>query len=355
MSSSRHRLLVVVLCATLAVGLVPGVAVAQSGVGGTTVVGPGETVSSISGVYGTIIVEGTVTGDVSGVAGNVVVREGGVVSGTIDAAAGNIRISGTVEGDVSSGAGSVHLTETGVVEGNFDVGAGDVRIEGRIGGDATVGAETIRLGDGAAIAGSLTYDGDLRGNRDAVAGEITRDRSLSPTLIDDLRPFAWWIVTINAFVFNLLLGALLLGLFPRFSGRVADRVATDPVRTGLVGFGTLVGVPILLVAVAITIVGLPISVVGLLVFLFLAWTGLVYGRFAVGYWLLSRADVDNRWAGLVVGLLLAVLLHQIPIVGGLLNFLIFLLGLGALVTGLYARRRRVSPSADAERGDIPAE
>jgi cytoskeletal protein CcmA (bactofilin family) len=345
LSHTRNRqIFVAVLVTILAVSLVPGTALAQSGIGGTTTIESGETVSGISGVYGTIIVEGTVTGDVSGLAGDIVVSDGGVIEGNLDAAAGTIRISGTVRGDVSSGTGSISVTETGVVEGNFDVGAGTVRIDGRIDGDATIGADTIRLGDGATLAGSLTYDGDLRGNQAAVAGDITRDRSLGVSLFSDIQPFASWLFTISTFVFNLAVGALLLGLFPRFSERVADSVRTAPLRSGLVGLGTLLGVPVLLIAIAITVVGIPVSLVGLFAFLVVLWIGLVYGRFAVGVWALSFFDIENRWAGLVVGLVLASVLWRLPLVGGPLNALIFLLGLGALVTAVVGRRRRLGDS-----------
>lgn len=356
MSDTGHkrRLLVVLVGIAVVVSLVPGVAAAQSGVGGTTTVDSGETVSSISGVYGTIIVEGTVTGDVSGAAGNIVIREGGVVEGDLEAAAGNIRISGTVRGDVSTGAGSIRVTETGTVEGNFEVGAGNVRIDGTINGDAEVGADTIRLGDDATIAGSLTYDGNLEGNRDAVAGEITRDGSLGPGLFTELRPVASWIFTVNAFILNFILGALLLGLFPNFSDGIADRVATEPAKTGLAGLGAFIGIPILLIAVAITVIGIPISVVGLLLFLAVSWIGLVLGRFAIGTWLLSFTDVDNRWVALVIGLLLAVVLGQIPVVGTLVNFVIFLLGLGALVMALVSRRRRMTTPSEPATTEGPA-
>lgn len=337
------------------VSLFTGVGAAQSGVGGTTVVETDETASSISGVYGTIIVEGRVTGDVSGVAGNVVIRESGVVEGDLEAAAGNIRIAGTVQGAVSTGAGSVWLTDTGVVEGDFEVGAGDVRIDGTIQGDAQIGADTIRLGEQATIAGSLTYDGSLEGNREAVAGEITRDRTLGGNLFSDLQPVATWIFAVNAFLFNLLLGVVLLGLFPNFSAGVADRVATDPLRSGLAGLGVVVGIPLLLLLIAITIIGIPLSLAGLFAFLVFAWIGLVYGRFAVGVWLLSLVDIDNKWAGLLVGLVLAVILWQIPIIGGIINFAIFVLGVGALVLGLVERRRRMSAPSGRTAAGSPAD
>ena len=343
--STQRRVLAVLITMVVVVSLVPGVGAAQSGVGDSTVVERGESVSSISGVYGSIIIEGTVTGDVSGVAGNIVVRDGGVVEGDFEAAAGSIRIGGTVQGTVSTGAGSIYLTDSGVVEGNFDVGAGDVRIEGTIRGDAQIGAETIRLGEAAAIDGSLTYDGSLEGNRDAVSGDITRDRSLGGDIMTDIQPVATWIFAINAFILNLLLGVLLLGLFPNFSDGVADRVRSSPLRSGLVGIALVVGFPIVLILVAITIVGIPVSIAGLLAFLVFAWIGLVYGRFAVGVWLLSALGIGNRWGGLVVGLVLAAILGQIPLIGGVINLVIFLLGIGSLAISLVTRRRRIDRSS----------
>lgn len=58
------------------------------------------------------------------------------------------------------------------------------------------------------------------------------------------------------------------------------------------------------------------------------------------------ADVDNRWGGLVVGLMVAAVLGQIPIVGGLTNFVIVVLGLGALVVELVSRRQRMTETTE---------
>lgn len=314
-------------------------AAAQRGIGGTIVVEEGETVSEVSAVGGAIVVHGTVTGDVSGAAGNVLIT--GTVDGDVSVATGNMRISGDVGGGVSAGAGSVSLEEGATVGGSFDVGAGDVRIDGSIGGDARVGAETIQLGERASIAGSLTYDGRLEGNRDAVAGDIVRDSSLGPTTADGFQSTISSVVSVYAFVANLLLGIVLLALFPRFSEGVADRVRTGPVKTGLAGFGLLILVPLLLVALLITIIGIPIALVGLLAFGFVAWIGIVYGRFALGMWLLSIASYEraaHNWIGLLLGLFLSAVLSAIPILGGLLNFALFVLGVGALALGLYHRR-----------------
>ncbi|WP_336136416.1 bactofilin family protein [Natronomonas amylolytica] len=364
-ASTRRRVSVLFLAVVLVVSLVPGLAAAQSGLGGNIVVEEGETVSEVNAVGGAVIIHGTVTGDVSGAAGSVLVT--GTVEGDLNVATGDLRIAGNVGGDVSAGAGRVHLVEGAAVDGNFDVGAGDVRIDGSIGGDARIGAETIRLGETASVGGSLTYDGRLEGNRNAVAGDITRDRTLGPTTVTELRPLASWVTAVYAFVANLLLGGILLALFPRFSEGVADRVRTDPVRAGLVGVGVLVGIPLALVAITLTIVGIPLALVGALLFLFVLWVGLVYGRFALGMWLLSavapgqaEAETDDeerlggvapKWVALVLGLLAGGILALLPVVGELINLLLGLLGLGAVALGVYGRRRQRGPLPT----DAPAE
>lgn len=341
MNRARRQVVTVLLVVVLATTAMSSVAAAQPTTAGTVVVEEGETVSEVDAFAGTIIVRGHVTGDVSGAAGTVVIA--GTVDGAVDVATGSLRISGTV-GSVSGGAGSIHLAEGGVVAGNFEVGGGDVMIDGTIQGNARIGAGTITLGETAAIGGSLTYDGTLQGNLGAVEGDVTRDRSLGAEVGSGLQPIAEGASALYAFLLHLLLGALLLAVFPAFSRRTADRVSTDPVRTGLIGLGALVGVPVLLLAIAITVVGIPIALAGLLLFGFLAWIGLVYGRFAVGTWLLSLLDREHRWMALVAGLLVGSLLAFVPFVGGVLNFLIFLLGLGALASGLYAHYKGTTPS-----------
>lgn len=350
MTDSITRVTVLVLLAMLVVGAGPGVAATQSvsdsdGIGATVVVEEDETVDDVSAIAGNVYVDGTVEGDVSTVAGNVFVD--GDVEGDVSGVAGNLEISGTVEGDVSAAAGNVNLLEDGSVGGDVSAAAGNVVLEGTIDGDAALAAGTIQLEETAAIDGDLEYSGDLQGETGVVAGELTQT-TLEFGFEPVLEPFVSWLAALYAFALNLLLGAALLLLFPRFSDGVADRVANAPVRAGLVGVGVLFAVPVLLIAVAITIIGIPLSVIGGFLFAFSVWVGIVYGRFAVAAWILSALEVENRWLALVVGLLGGAVLGQVPFVGGLVNFLIFLLGFGAFSMALYGhgrRRRRSSPTS----------
>ncbi|WP_247728406.1 bactofilin family protein [Halovivax limisalsi] len=326
--------------------------VSTSGFGGSIVVEEGETVSSVEGVAGGIVVDGTVEGDVSGLAGDVRIR--GTVDGDVSVATGNLYIDGTVTGDVSAGAGSIRLAEGGEIRGSIDAGAGTVRIDGTIGGDATIGAETITLGESASIDGDLTYDGTLAGNTDAVEGSITHDSTLGMGLVGDVQPLASWLFAIYAFVLNLVLGAVLLAVAPRFTAGVAGRARRRPLRTGAVGFGVLIAVPVVLVAVALTVVGIPLSLIGALLFALVVWIGLVLGRFALGVWVLSLVDVERPWLALLLGLAIGAFLSLVPWLGGVIDFVLLLLGLGGLAIGLYTSRRRSGPPAASPRDSTPA-
>ncbi|WP_222915562.1 polymer-forming cytoskeletal protein [Natrinema sp. SYSU A 869] len=364
-TDSLSRFAVALLIALVVVtGTVPVTVAAQTDgqTGGTVVVEEGETVDSLDAFGGSVVVRGTVTSDVSAVGGDVRIERTGEVGGDLEAAGGSVTIAGTAGGDVNVGAGSLTITETGTVGNTLTAGVGSATIDGTVEGDAEIGAETIRLGESASIAGDLRYDGDLEGNTDAVAGDIVEDSSLGIDVAPTIQPFASWLFTAYVLAVNLLLGAVLLALFPRFSDGVADRVASGPLRSGLVGLLVFVGIPILLIALAITVVGIPLSFVGGFVFALLLWIGIIYGRFAVAMWILSLVGLGNRWLALVVGLVAGAALSRlpVPIVGEAINLLVLLLGLGALVRGLYGhwrtarnrdREQRVGPGPDEPTAD----
>jgi len=342
-SHSRVVLLVAVL---VCLAIVPAPAVAEPRAGGSVVVEAGETTGDLEAYGGDVAIRGTVDGDLQVFAGNV--RILGEVTGDVETASGNVVISGTVGGDVSASGGAVQLTENATVGGTFEAGAGSVLIDGRVGGPARVGAGDIVLGPTASIGGDLEYDGNLtRSSGATVGGEVVNNPDLE--IGDPLPSIPGFVFGVYVFLVNLVVGAVLLLVFPRFTRGMAERTVERPARTGAVGLLALVGTPILLVLLAITIVGIPLALAGAIVYGLAVWLGVVLGRYVLGAWLLSFVDVDNRWAALMLGTVVMVPVTRIPILGGLLDLVVLLLGLGALAYGLYrgyrARRRGRSSNA----------
>lgn len=329
-----------VLTLVLAAG--PGLAAADSRVGSTVTVGAGETVDGLEVAAATVVVHGTVQGNLDGVAADVRISETGVVTGDVNVAAASLAIDGAVRGDVNAGVATFVLGDGATVAGSVNVGAADATLAGQVDGDVAVGADRILVADTAVIAGELRYDGDLtQRSGAAIAGDVVRDETIGRTEFE-FSPVPDGVGAVYGLLANLVLGAVLLVAFPGTTRKVAGVVADTPIRAGAFGFVTLVAVPVVLVALALTIVGIPLTIMGAMLFALLAWTAVVYGWFAIASWALARADVENDWAALAVGLLAAALVGFVPILGGVVTFAVFLLGLGAIALVLdgYRRDRR---------------
>ncbi|WP_253738913.1 bactofilin family protein [Halohasta salina] len=334
--SASRRVVVLAVVSVLVLSGSIGVVAGQSTdtPSGVVVVEADETVDRIDTVAGSIVVRGTVTGDISGVAGHVHVTESGQVDGSVEAAAGAIRIDGTVAGDVSTGSGHTEITDTARIGGNLDLGTGYLLVDGQVDGDVRAGAERIALGPNAVVGGEFRYDAPSFSQDPAaiVDGGVVEDSDLGGDTSDFTVPS--WLGIVYGLLANLLLGAILLAVFPSFATGVAARVVDSPARSGGIGLLLLIAVPILLVVVAISLVGIPLSLFGAAGFGAAIWIAVVLGQYAVGAWALDLVGVDNRWLALVVGLVAVALLGAIPIFGGLVDLLVLLVGLGALALGL---------------------
>ena len=345
---NRRRILVAVSVVIVLV-VTTGVAAAQeTRTGGTIIVAEGETVEDdLTVMGGTIVVDGTVEGDLSAFGGNVVVGETGTVTGNVDGASGNVRIEGNVGGTVNVAAGNLFVGPDAVIDGDLNAGAGSIDLAGTIGGGVEVGTETLVLRETAVIEGDLRYGAEeFVDEGGTVEGEVVQ----TDQRFDPVPTPPGWLLTVYGFFVNLLLGAVLLLVFPATSNEIATQARSEPIYAGAIGLLVLVAVPILLVLLVLTLIGIPLAVVGAILFALLLWIASIYGRFAVGSWLLSYTEIDNRWLALLVGLLAVGLVELVPFLGGLLTFLVLLLGLGALalVTRGAYRRRRSRREAGAE-------
>ncbi|WP_348612934.1 bactofilin family protein [Halobaculum rarum] len=361
MNSAAVRSLAVVLLVIVTASA--PVAAAESQFGGTVVVVEGETISDdLDAFGGTVIVRGTVDGDVNAVAGTVVIAESGVVTGDLTGSAGAVTVEGTVEGAIELATGSFTLRESGEVGGDLDVAAGEVLLDGVVGGTATVAAETLRVGSSASIEGDLRHDVQSFVNDGQVAGEV-RAVDLGNTEFTGLQfTVPTWLTALYAVLAHLALGAVLLLAVPRFVGDVEAAGIERAVHSGGVGIAALVLVPVLLVLFAITIVGIPLALLGAAGYGLFVWIGLVLGAYVLGTAALRVLDRDAgsaaRWVALVVGVLLVGLSQFVP-GGGLFRLALTVVGAGAVVLALNARRtgrREEGPSEPegAGTGDATA-
>ncbi|QDX40142.1 polymer-forming cytoskeletal protein [Salarchaeum sp. JOR-1] len=330
-----QRLLALLVVVALALAVVPGSAAADTRAGDSVVVGENETVDGLTAFGGSVVVHGTVDGDVTALGGTVVVY-------------------GTVTGDVTALGGTVEIDDGGVVRGDLTAAGGAVTIAGRVGGDVNAAADTVTLTDTAVVAGTLSYDGDLvRAPGATVAGGVVQDSfgvGPFPSIPD-------WVGALSGVVSTLVVGALLVAVLPGFTDRVADAAVDAPGRSALSGLGFLVFAPITLVLIAFTLIGIPVTILGFVAYAVLLTVGFVAGNYTLGRYVLSIREMENRWIALLVGVLLVAALDLAPLVGGLVQLAVLLVGVGALVralVGAYRNRRdRRNGDADATPSNEP--
>ena len=353
-SPSRwSRGIALLMVGVLVLAALPGVVAAETRSGGTVVVNAGETVDDdLDAFGGTVIIRGTVDGDLEAFAGNVFIE--GEVTGDVETASGNVRISGDVGGSVEATAGNVVVEDGATIGGNLQAAGGNIVLAGSIGGNAEIAGGSITLADSASIGGDVRYaigeDGEFNNRGADIGGSTIRedDIDIGPIQAPQIPD---WTFGVYGFLVNLVLGAVLLLVMPNVSRRIAEQATTQPVRSAGIGLLTLVGIPVLLVITLITIIGIPLAFIGGMLFILLIWIALVYGRFAIGVWLLSYVDEDSRWLALLVGMVSIAIVNAIPVewIGNLIEFGVLLVGLGAIAAVAYQRyQRRRKPEEPSE-------
>ena len=288
-----------------------------------------------------------------------------------------------VGGDLVFGGFQAQLA--GDVTGDVMVAGNSVAILGSVGGD--VDAEVGEAGAGppfspfmfmpnaphipsvpggltvapdASIGGTLRYSAPAQADvpsdvnteyTPAISpgAEVKEAPSVGQRILD------WVLNLIRSLVSLLIVGLLLIWLLPKYVTRYADALAAKPLASLGWGVAAFFAIPLAILIIAgftaglavifgvLTIGNLSVTAILLGVFLIFsvilaAYLVAVWGaKIAVSIWLgrlivqRSSTSLDqSRFWPFLIGLIIVVLLTSIPILGGLINFVILLLGLGAL-------------------------
>lgn len=293
---------------------------------------------------GTVVVGSRVQQDVMVAGGTVTIR--GRVQDDVRAAGGNVTLEATIGDDALVAGGNLSLAQSarvggnaffaggmvninGTVDGDLKAAGGRVVIAGTVHGNAEVEADDIEVAPGARIDGNLTYRSPEKGkiSPDAVIrgkSTYTESRRYRP------QPGARFLSVITLSV----AGAVLLLLFPSFTQAASARVANNFWKNLGLGFALMIATPaaaILSMAVVVGVwVGLPMMalyfVAMLLAYLIAAFFVAELGARLVRFEISSQG---RRIVALVVAVLLLTALRFVPVIGGLVIFLLMLTALGA--------------------------
>ncbi len=302
-----------------------------------------------------ILVDGTVNGDLLAAGGTVTVS--GTVSQDVRAVAGKLTFNGDIGRNATIAGGSIDVTPSALFRGNLiaaggqvelgglihrdaRIAAGNLSVSNRIGGDLTAAVGALRLSSKAAVVGTLMYWSRLPASIDpqaVVSGQTIRrmvPKELLPTLKDVLALLVGFklVAAAASFVSTLVIGLLLMRLYPASTQRALRHLSLQPLVSLGVGLLGLTAIPLAAGLLAVTVLGIPLAV------LLLAWYAVVLyvsrvftiallGRFVFDW--LGVPDRD-RWA-FVFGLCLYFFLTAVPFLGPFATLLAVLFGLGAVL------------------------
>ena len=271
---------------------------------------------SLMGVAQTVAISGRIARNLITVGDAITVNRTAEIAGNVIAAGREAVIDGKTQRDLLAAAAILDVR--GDVGRNVSIASGQVNLGGssHIGGNfvARVGKEeNVRVAEGAVITGQRDIRLSVRAPR------------TSPYL--SVSFYIWQIVrVVTLFVTGFALFKLFPSLVPLnfVSG-------TDWLKAGGVGFMTLVAVPVAAIIIAVTVIGLPIALIsGVLYLIALYLAKIIIAEF------IGRSFMHGRGAvALLVGVLLVVFAINLPWIGGLINFLLILLGLGAIAVTIY--------------------
>jgi anti-sigma factor RsiW/cytoskeletal protein CcmA (bactofilin family) len=297
-----------------------------------------------------VTVSGTVEGNVIVVARRVEIS--GTVGGTVFGAAHTVMISGKVARNLINAGDNINILKTGEIGGNWVTASRDATVDGNIHRDLISAATTLDLrgnvgrhvaffGEQVSLAGASHVGGNLHArvgkeeNVRVATGAVIEgqknlllhERTSRSNRYLTLRFYVWQTVrVITLFVTGLLLFKLAPSLIPsRFVS------GTDWLKAGGVGFATLVAVPVAAIIAAVTIIGLPIALVS-----FVLYLGACYFAKVIVAEFVGRSVMHNTGAlSLLAGVFLVIVAVNLPWIGGLINFVLILLGLGAIAVTIY--------------------
>lgn len=268
---------------------------------------------------------------------------GGTITGNLIVAGGNITISGKVMKNVIVAGGQVKIDSTAEIGGYVLAGGGQVDLLGNFLGPVKVGAKSLVVGEKATINGNLEADvskSDVSSNSKIVGEKkIVIHEMKQP---EKQQANQWKKMGYVKEIFSFLSKLIVLLILVKLFGEKIKQNKTINTFWSTIGLGLIILVvaPILSLILMGTIIAIPLSlIISVFYFVSLYLSGIV-ASILVGDFIFEKGylKTGNNYFQSILGLVLITLLGLIPFVGGLIKFIVLLLGLGFIFKSLTLKK-----------------
>ena len=309
----------------------------------------GQNVTINSKISGDVIcagqnlkINGTVEGNVRSVGQQIDIN--GIVVKNLSVASQNLQLNKTsqVKGDIFYGTQNIDLQ--GIMGRDLAGGSESITISGSLIRNAKVAAQKISVSDSAKMGGELEYYTEKTGTSSiaekSIKGKITRhevvieDKDQLKSDIKKVTPALMVFKVIFSIISSILIAFLLLYFVPARVSKVTDTIKVQPIKSALVGLAVLITGPIAIIISCLTVVGLGVAGVFTLFYILSIVLSASFVAIRVGEMLAENYSGLKKSAYLPTSLacLLLGLVISIPFLGGVIGFIVLLIGLGASFT-----------------------
>lgn len=273
---------------------------------------------------GQTVIYGNVGDDVIAVSGQVDISKKSTIGGTVIGGSGLFTIDGNVKQDVQGGFGMLLIN--GTIDGNVT---------------ATV-EEKLEISKDAKINGNLKYSAiiEMAIPKEAVKGTVEFNKFKAKEMAEGSAKgitamyFGWKLVSyFSALVFIIIFSVL----FPTLMIKTADIAKKDPLKTFGIGIFAVVVTFVASILLMVTVIGIPLGIIGfaaLLITLYLSkvFVAVWISSYVFDYKKVKKSVKGKLILGSALGLLAYYIIGIIPIVGWIVNIVLFLIGVGAIAT-----------------------
>ena len=306
----------------------------------------------------------TVTGDLF-VAGNKVTVDG-TVADSLRIAAGTVDLSSTVFGNVLIVADVVNINQAAKILGHTNIYANKITISGALNGETTIrGSEVV-------LNGTLNNQANIQATKitTGATANITKTADFSAEIFSlDAKTQGTTNITthtlankeavqknkqvehkfnsfIRSYFFFVVIGILLILIWPTWSGRVITEMQNNPKKTWFKGAIYFFAAPTVLLMLIFTLVGIPLAVLGALFYLVSLALGKLFAGAYLGHFLVQKGKFQNEKKQqiicLIVGYFILSVLMQLPWLGWLIMILAVLWGAGGMIEAHKTRPKMIA-------------
>jgi hypothetical protein len=294
-------------------------------------------------------VNGSVEADLNAAGQSVIVNAS--LGGDARLAGASVIVNSTVGGDLLAAGESISVGSGATVGGDVYAAGSKVTIDSPVIGTIKVHADKLTFGPNARVTGSITY----RGSEEAVIEDGAQVSTINFTRIEPKDRGLAGVFALGTLIHIVaaFLAALLLIYFARTKvvALLQSNSATPLPNLGI-GLAFLILTPIVCVLLFITFVGYYIALILMFAYILLILLGYLVAVLFTGAMLIQLVNKSTHlpatWLSAVVGVIAFEILALIPFVGWLVIFVLWLMGIGSLVRGMWAKRELPPPPVTTE-------